>query len=212
MSPGGMHGIVRALTVQQAREPTATEPSAGPCLLCEGKRRTSTLSLAWTLGETAVMSCSTCDEIEAIESGRRDWAIAKLAHGYVWLNPTQYYRGAIFYVANQCVAELHELEPAARAGHLHEMAAAAAAMQRAVGAAKINYEALGNSVPHLHWWLTPRHADDPRPRAPIWENLDFLRLLWTGQARLDQVDNDPLRAKIAEELRREDVEIVESYC
>ena len=26
---------------------------------------------------------------------------------------------------------------------------------------KMNYEALGNSVPHLHWWLTPRHTDDP---------------------------------------------------
>jgi diadenosine tetraphosphate (Ap4A) HIT family hydrolase len=33
---------------------------------------------------------------------------------------------------------------------------------------RINYECLGNVVPHLHWHVIPRHADDPFPRQPVW--------------------------------------------
>ena len=55
------------------------------------------------------------------------------------------------------------------------MAEVAEALFRVFSPRKLNYEALGNSVPHLHWWLTPRYVDDPRPHAPIWEDLDFLR-------------------------------------
>ena len=32
---------------------------------------------------------------------------------------------------------------------------------------KMNYETLGNSVPHLHTHLIPRFADDPRPGQPF---------------------------------------------
>lgn len=36
------------------------------------------------------------------------------------------------------------------------------------GGVRINYECLGNVVPHVHWHLIPRHADDPTPRATVW--------------------------------------------
>jgi diadenosine tetraphosphate (Ap4A) HIT family hydrolase len=32
----------------------------------------------------------------------------------------------------------------------------------------MNYELLGNQVPHIHWHLIPRLADDPEPRWPVW--------------------------------------------
>ena len=54
-----------------------------------------------------------------------------------------------------------------------EMSDVAQAMFHAFNPRKLNYEALGNMVPHLHWWLTPRYDDDSRPRAPIWEDFDF---------------------------------------
>lgn len=50
------------------------------------------------------------------------------------------------------------LDPDEQALHLREMASVAAAVQRAVGAPRMNYEALGNSVLHLHWWLMPRRS------------------------------------------------------
>lgn len=32
---------------------------------------------------------------------------------------------------------------------------------------KINYQTLGNRVPHLHTHVTPRYRDDPAPGAPL---------------------------------------------
>jgi diadenosine tetraphosphate (Ap4A) HIT family hydrolase len=32
----------------------------------------------------------------------------------------------------------------------------------------MNYELLGNLVPHIHWHLVPRLATDPALRSPIW--------------------------------------------
>jgi diadenosine tetraphosphate (Ap4A) HIT family hydrolase len=63
------------------------------------------------------------------------------------------------------------------------MAEVAAAVNDAFHPRKLNIESLGNGVPHLHWWLTPRYEADARPHAPIWEDLEFLRAQWTEQAR-----------------------------
>lgn len=157
------------------------------------------------------MSCPLCEELRAAERGEQPWAIAKLDTGFVWLNPTQYFSGSTFFVSTTCVREPHDLEPESRQRHLMEMAAVTAAVARASGAEKMNIESLGNGVPHLHWWITPRRAEDPRPRGPIWEDLDFLRLLWTGEQRLQPEETTALRARVLSELRQEAVTIVEAY-
>jgi hypothetical protein len=36
---------------------------------------------------------------------------------------------------------------------------------------KLNYELLGNQVPHLHWHLFPRYLDDPQRLQPVWLEL-----------------------------------------
>ncbi len=35
-------------------------------------------------------------------------------------------------------------------------------------AKKINYELLGNQLPHIHWHVIPRLATDPAPLEPVW--------------------------------------------
>ena len=156
-------------------------------------------------------ACRNCAEIADVEAGRHPWAVARLAAGYVWLNPCQYHLGSAFYVARSCVAELHELGAEERATHLEEMAMVAAAVLDEFGARKMNYEALGNLVPHLHWWLTPRHHDDPRPRGPIWEDMDFLRLLWTHGGRPDADEGVVLRRRVPAALRRQPVTVEATY-
>ncbi len=42
------------------------------------------------------------------------------------------------------------------------------ALRRLYQADKINLASLGNLVPHLHWHVIPRYADDRHFPAPIW--------------------------------------------
>jgi diadenosine tetraphosphate (Ap4A) HIT family hydrolase len=154
--------------------------------------------------------CFLCAENAAAARGADDWAVARLSTGIVRLNRTQYYRGATFFAAHECVAELWDLDSTTRGAHLMEMTAVAEAVAVAVDPVKMNYEALGNTCRHLHWWLTPRHADDPRPSAPIWENLDFLRVHWTQQAVPAPAERDELRRRILAALPTDLV--IEALC
>jgi diadenosine tetraphosphate (Ap4A) HIT family hydrolase len=156
-------------------------------------------------------ACPSCADIAQAEARRNPWAIARLQAGYVMLNPCQYYEGATFYVAKSCVAELHELDPQERQLHLVEMAGVAAAVFEEFGARKMNYEALGNMVAHLHWWLTPRHHDDRRPNGPIWEDLDFLRQLWTKQAVRAADLSDDLRRRVLRGLQRQSLVVEAAF-
>jgi len=152
-------------------------------------------------------TCPSCHDIAEAEERRYPWAVARLRGGYVWLNPCQHYPGSVFFVARRCVAELHELQGDERHAHLSGMVEVANAVQREFGARKMNYEALGNSVAHVHWWLTPRAFDDARPRGPIWEDLDFLRDLWTGAARPGPDEAGALRRRVLRALAVTSVDI-----
>ena len=90
------------------------------------------------------------------------------------LADNQIYRGYTLFVARRCVGELHLLPAQERAQFLADMATVAEAVFHAFRPRKLNYEMLGNSVPHLHWHLIPRYADDPKPEWPIWSNAAFL--------------------------------------
>lgn len=153
------------------------------------------------------LSCPACDDVARALEGDDPWAVAVLETGVVRLNANQYYRGATFFVSRTCVREIHELPKPVRAVHLAEMAAVAEAVFRAFKPRKLNYEALGNSVPHLHWWLTPRHADDPRPAGPIWENLDFLRAQWTASSRPTDAARTQLRGELLAALELTDAAV-----
>ena len=121
---------------------------------------------------------SICTDNAAADEGSDPWLIARLQSGYVRLAPNQYFRGSGFFVARQCVREVFDLDGSQRYRHLTEMAEVAQAINEAFQLRKLNIESFGNGVPHLHWWITPRYETDPRPKGPIWEDLDFLRVLW----------------------------------
>jgi diadenosine tetraphosphate (Ap4A) HIT family hydrolase len=78
----------------------------------------------------------------------------------------------------------------------------AAAIEGCFSPRKLNYELLGNQVPHLHWHLFPRYASDPEVLKPVWIALDraehdpdLRRLLQSGPtSRADTVA--ALRARL----------------
>lgn len=146
--------------------------------------------------------CFICRTIEASEQGRNPGFVAKLRTGYVVINAQgQYYRGYSIFQCRECVPELHELPPRLRSGFLREMCVVAEAMFRAFRPAKLNYELLGNTVPHLHWHLIPRYPDDRKPKIPVWENEDF-RASQRAAPRLSEEQLRTLKLKLLRELER----------
>ncbi len=52
-----------------------------------------------------------------------------------------------------------------------EVARVANAIRTVFGPVRVNYECLGNVVPHIHWHVIPRDPTDPTdpdPRKPVW--------------------------------------------
>ncbi len=150
-------------------------------------------------------ACPICVEGAGSERGEDPLLVARLRTGYVRLASNQYFAGSTFFVACRCVREVFHLPAPDRARHLEELCEVAAAVDEAFRPQKLNIESLGNGVPHLHWWITPRYLTDARPNAPIWEDLDFLRSLWTHSARPSQEELFERRQLLVAALNRRDV-------
>lgn len=129
--------------------------------------------------------CAICLDNASSDAGTDPRFVARTRTGYVRFHNNQYYPGLTLFASQRCVPEPFEIEEPERTEHLREMMLVGQAVARAFGARKMNYECLGNASAHVHWWLIPRPHDDPRPRGPVWENLDFLESLWTGGDRID---------------------------
>jgi diadenosine tetraphosphate (Ap4A) HIT family hydrolase len=65
------------------------------------------------------------------------------------------------------VAEPTELTEAEAAAYGREVLRVGRAIEAVLRPVKLNYDLLGNSVPHLHTHIVPRYADDPRPGWPF---------------------------------------------
>jgi len=65
------------------------------------------------------------------------------------------------------VTEPTELDATESAGYWAEVMRVARALIARYQPLKMNYETLGNSLPHLHTHLIPRYPEDPAPGAPF---------------------------------------------
>lgn len=124
-----------------------------------------------------VPGCSMCTKWQ----DDADLRITELDDCYVVLNRDQFFPGYSFVLAKAHVTELFHLDVATRQGIIEEVNRVAAALHRVFKPTKINYELLGNMVPHMHWHLVPRFSDDPLWPKPIWsEPHEELRLTAAG--------------------------------
>jgi len=78
------------------------------------------------------------------------------------------YPGFCRVILNRHVREMTDLEPSARERLMRVVFAAEEAVRQAIRPDKINLASLGNMVPHLHWHVIPRFADDRHFPNPIW--------------------------------------------
>ena len=65
------------------------------------------------------------------------------------------------------VVEPTELTEEETSSYWRELRLVAAAIEEVMRPIKMNYNLLGNSVPHLHAHIVPRYAEDPRPGWPF---------------------------------------------
>ena len=71
------------------------------------------------------------------------------------------------------VAEPTDLDDEQAAGYWLEVLRVGRALEAVYRPRKMNYETLGNSVPHLHTHLLPRPAGDAFPNGPLpWHVID----------------------------------------
>jgi diadenosine tetraphosphate (Ap4A) HIT family hydrolase len=139
--------------------------------------------------------CEICERIAKFKPDNPH-LIAELETGYAVLADNQFIKGYTIFLSKTCVPELHMLLPEVRATFLDEMSLVAEAVFRAFEPRKLNYELLGNGVPHLHWHLFPRCQDDPNPRFPVWTIPEFMK----EQPRPPREQLDAARERVRAQL------------
>ena len=128
-----------------------------------------------------VAGCPMCSRWE----DDNDLRIIELEHSFVVLNRDQFFPGYTLLFTKEHATELFHLDRAVRAALMEEVSTVAQALHDQFRPDKINYELLGNMVPHIHWHLVPRSAQDPLWPRPIWaEAHEETRLTAEGYREL----------------------------
>jgi diadenosine tetraphosphate (Ap4A) HIT family hydrolase len=78
------------------------------------------------------------------------------------------YPGFCRVILNRHTKEMADLSRAERQQLMHVVFAVEQALTRLMHPDKINLASLGNVVPHVHWHVIPRFADDAHFPQPIW--------------------------------------------
>jgi diadenosine tetraphosphate (Ap4A) HIT family hydrolase len=147
------------------------------------------------------MTCPFCDKLARLDRLPGDELVGQFAHSVALLAPWQYFTGYCVLVSRVHAAELFELSDDIRIGFLDEMTRLAHALAREFRPRKMNYELLGNQVPHLHWHLIPRYDTDPNHLQPAWLAIDRAGRDPAEHARLTGTgDRAGLIARIREAL------------
>ncbi|MEX2222189.1 MAG: HIT family protein [Candidatus Rokuibacteriota bacterium] len=114
------------------------------------------------------MTAGACMMCEQYGRSGGDLHVADLDVSRVFLHEDQFFPGYVLLVLRRHVTEIYDLPATERAALMEEVSRVAQALARVFRPVKMNYELLGNLVPHIHWHLVPRLATDPGLRGPIW--------------------------------------------
>jgi diadenosine tetraphosphate (Ap4A) HIT family hydrolase len=114
-------------------------------------------------------ACPLCEKLTQLPGDQLVW---QFPSSVAFLGPWQYYTGYCVLVARTHATELHHLPAPERSRFLDEMTLLAHAIEQTFQPRKMNYELLGNQVPHLHWHVFPRRGEDPEVLKPVWLALE----------------------------------------
>jgi diadenosine tetraphosphate (Ap4A) HIT family hydrolase len=144
--------------------------------------------------------CPFCARLSSLEGPGGADVVWQASQGVAFLGPWQYYHGYCVFVSRRHATELSQLGDGERRTFLEEMCRLARAIEECFRPHKLNYELLGNQVPHLHWHLFPRSQEDPDALKPVWLALDRAE---RDEAERRRLETGPLdRHATLERLRR----------
>lgn len=103
------------------------------------------------------------------------------------------YRGFCRVILNRHVKEMTDLAAPERLQFMATVFAVESAVRLVVQPDKVNLASLGNAVPHLHWHIIPRFANDPHFPNSIWGEAK-------RSGKKQSADLDRLRRLIRENL------------
>lgn len=144
--------------------------------------------------------CPFCRKLTDLAALPAEDVVWRFPHGVALLGPWQFYHGYCLLVGQRHATELSELDDRERRAYLDEMCLLSRAIEDCFRPRKLNYELLGNQVPHLHWHLFPRYDHDPDALKPVWLALDWAERDAAERRRMETGPCD--RATTAEEIRR----------
>src|SRR5262249_24297621 len=100
--------------------------------------------------------CHFCRKLAALEIAPPDEVVWQFPNSVALLGHWQFYHGYCLLVARRHATELSALSAVERRTFLDEMCILAQAIESSFQPRKLNYQLLGNQVPHLHWHLVRR--------------------------------------------------------
>lgn len=146
------------------------------------------------MAEVARGDCPACSRLDRARRGDDPFFLCTRRESAVLLHKHQSYRGWCSLFLLEHVEHLNQLSRARQAAFWEDVMDVADAIVRAFGPVRLNYENLGNVVPHVHWHVIPRYAApiDPDPGSTVWVR---------PEAERDCGCSDALRAELMERLR-----------
>jgi diadenosine tetraphosphate (Ap4A) HIT family hydrolase len=112
--------------------------------------------------------CPVCDLIQTAKpEDEHLLVIGDLSFSRLFLAKNQYVPGYCVMICREHVIEPYELTADERGMFFDDLAAAGKGLQAAFTADKMNYNILGNVIPHLHIHILPRYFTDSAPNRPI---------------------------------------------
>ena len=136
--------------------------------------------------------------VEAARQGTNPTVICRVSSGWVVLGDVQFLPGYSLLLPDPVVPDLNALTMADRITFLQDMTILGDALLAVTGAARINYEILGNREAALHAHVFPRFATEPEEQRqkPVW----FYD--WKSAPPFDAKQHQPLMHQIAAAIKR----------
>lgn len=109
--------------------------------------------------------------VEAARQGKNPKVIARLDSGWAVIGDVQFLKGYCLLLPDPVVPNLNALRGTARTTYLNDMARLGDAILEVTGAARVNYEILGNIEVALHAHCFPRYPESEDPVLaiqPVW--------------------------------------------